>query len=50
MPITPWEIADCWTEEEILIYQKELEEKIKIFNKAIQIKIERLKNSMLKTI
>jgi hypothetical protein len=42
MQITIWEIADCWSEEEILKYQKELLKSINILNKTLDLKIERL--------
>lgn len=44
MQITPYEIADCWTEEEILKYSQKLNEEIQIFNQAIELKIKRLEN------
>lgn len=47
MQITSYEIADCWTEEEILIFRKKLCEDIKVFNEGLEIKIERLKNTKI---
>lgn len=44
MQITCCEIADCWTEEEILKYWKKLDQEIEVFNQAIELKIKRLEN------
>jgi len=44
MQITIYEIADCWSEKEILEYRKKLEEEIETFNQAIELKIKRLEN------
>ena len=47
MQITIWEIADCWTESEILQYRKQLLEQIKVFDEAMKIKITRLQNTLI---
>jgi hypothetical protein len=43
-----YEIADCFSEEEILQYREELKKAIDIFNKAISLKIIRLENLKIK--
>lgn len=47
MQITPYEIADCWTEEEIIKFRKESLEALEILNAALDIKIQRMQNLKL---
>ena len=47
MQITEFEIADCWSEEEIMIYRDKLQREIEIFNKAMELKIQRLEKLTL---
>lgn len=47
MQITSYEIADCWTEQQILQFRKKLLEEISLLNEALEIKIQRLKNTKI---
>lgn len=44
MQIAPYEIADCWSEEDILKYFQKLNGEIEVFNQAVELKIKRLEN------